>query len=188
MNHAYRTILVSAAVFAILAGFPVVGQADGSHQHFDLGIFTGTITFDDVVDSDNGPLFGIRAAYDFNLKMGVEFVAAYQQSNMDSDPAINREHVMGAASFIYSFRFDGDQVVVPYVGAGIGAWKEDTDNRPSQNEGIVHGVAGVRFRATKHIALLIDVREWFAPWYNPYRGNNVNANSESAQFHFAYRF
>jgi outer membrane protein W len=186
--------MVSATAVALLASGGTVARADddedgGSpHQHVDFGIFVGSMTFDEVVDSDNGPLFGIRAGYDMNLHWGVELVAGWQNSNLESDATVSRDHTVVASTLQYSFRFDGDQMVVPYVGAGIGGWQEDTDNGAAQNEFLFHGVVGLRFRASKHAALMIDVREWFVPWYNPYRRKDVNANSESVQVHFAYRF
>lgn len=194
MRNALKAVLVSAtALLLVAAGTPAWADEDGDdasrpHQHIDLGIFVGSMTFDDVVDSDNGPVFGIRTGYDWNLHWGIELLAGWENANLASNPHVSRDHSFIATSLQYSFRFDGDQLVVPYVGAGFGAWQEDTDNQDAQNEFLVHAVAGLRFRASKHVALMIDVRELYVPWYNPYRRKDVEANNESAQFHFAYRF
>lgn len=195
MTKANKTVLVTVAAMALAlaGGAPALADHEEGHEgagnsHADLGIFVGSMTFDDVVDSDNGPLFGIRAGYDCDHHWGFEFIAGWQQSNTQSNSRVNRDHTIGALSVEYSFRYDGDQAVVPYVGAGLGGWQEDTDNRAAQNEFLVHAVAGLRFRASKHISLMLDVREFYVPFYNPYRGKNVEANNESAQFHFAYRF
>ncbi|MFN7975342.1 MAG: porin family protein [Acidobacteriota bacterium] len=193
MKKALQAALVSLALMAY-QGVARADHMDGGdepknpHQHLDLGIFVGSITYDDVVDVDNGPLFGVRAGYDFCLHWGVEFVAAWSQSDRTSAGNINRDHEMVAVDLQYNLRFDGDQKVVPYAGVGFGAWQESTSHTSDQNELIYHGVLGVRFRASKHIALMLDVREWFVPYYNPYAGKNDQANCESAQLHFLYRF
>lgn len=196
MTKALKASLVSSVAVALIVLGGATARAEhiegdpmaGHHQHLDLGIWVGAMSFDDVVDSDHGPVFGIRAGYDWDMHWGVEFVMGWQQSNLTSDATVNRDHSLLATSVTYNFRYDGDQVVVPYVGAGVGAWQEDTDNGAAQNEFLLHGIAGLRFRASKHISLMLDVREWYVPYYNPYKGKNVEANTESAQLHFAYRF
>ena len=195
MTKALKTVLIASIVVALMAIGGPAARADhmedehqGHHQHAEFGIFVGSMTFDQVMDADNGPLFGIRGGYDWSLHWGVEMVAAWNQSNRDTNSLQNRDHEVVAGSLVYSFRYDGDQVVVPYVGAGIGAMRQDKDDEGNQNELLLHAIAGLRFRAAKHVALMIDAREWFAPFYTPYRGKDDQANNESLQFHFAYRF
>lgn len=122
---------------------------------FTVSPLIGGYVFEGNQDLKDKPAYGIGVGYNLDKQWGAEAVFNF----IDTESDVNHGDVKA-----YLYRLDGlyhfsmDDVLVPYLAAGIGGITFDRDRGSNNNDPLVNYGAGLKYFITDTIALRGDIR------------------------------
>jgi OOP family OmpA-OmpF porin len=142
------------AVIGLIASATVVLAANKEGQ-FSLSPVIGGYTFDDRQHLDTNPVYGLRAGYNFTKHLGIEALFDYVNTESRTN---NKDISVFRYGGEFLYHFFPDNAFVPYVAAGFGGLRFNSNAVDSKNIGVFDYGIGAKYFITDSFALRADVR------------------------------
>ncbi len=157
MKREFLAIICVLSVLLIMTGLAAAENKEGA---ISLSPHVGGYIFDNDQEINSDPLYGIGIGYNFTEHWGIEGVFGFvntdkKEVSKDTDVDASIYRIDG----LYHFMPAAD--IVPYVAAGFGVIKIDTENGNNESNSLFNYGAGVKLFITETLAARGDIRHLY---------------------------
>lgn len=153
MNHSFKALLFAACL--LLASFSLA-SAEVRPGAFTLSPMVGYQSFDSNLDIDDSPVYGLAAGYNFDRNWAFELDLRYAptEADLNGGPDVDVWTVTGNVLY----HFQPEQILVPYLVAGLGGLQYDVDGWGDDEDFILNWGGGIKYALSQDIDLRFDLR------------------------------
>jgi len=154
-------VLTMLATLCLIAAPAVAGHGEKGDWEFGPYAGVGLLDSYDVVNPDNGALYGARVGYYFTPHISLE--GSYQLLSTEvtfrsGGSAVEADADLTALRLNFLWNFRAGENFRPFITAGFGREKIDIDDGGNSSDNGFNAGTGVRWFLTDHFGLRLDAR------------------------------